>query len=159
MRGIPPNRAAACAIPADSQILTCVPAAGPTRASLRFDSMIDPVLRDEQPHPIRRAAANLNHVYRFVSEADERSPEAITLTGILMSLDRCVRQVSNATHIEDFWKEARSLVKHAETVVKLREDIQRTPQNVLLSPMKEAHDALLEAADKLTNTERLAVPF
>jgi hypothetical protein len=121
--------------------------------------MIDPVFRDEQPHPIRRAAANLNFVHRYVSEQDERSPEAITLTGILMSLDRSVRSVSSATHVEDFWKEARSLVKHAQTVVKLREDIQHTPRMVLLPSMKEAHDALLEAADKLTNSEGLAIPF
>jgi hypothetical protein len=122
--------------------------------------MIDPVLRDEQPHPIRRAAANLNSVHRFMSAIDERSPAAITLTGILMSLDRTVRSVTAATHIEDFWKEARSLVKHAQTVVTLREEIEHAARrNVLLSPMKEAHDALLEAANKLTNTERLALPF
>jgi hypothetical protein len=121
--------------------------------------MIDPVLRDEQPHPIRRAAANLHSVHRFVSALDEHSPEAITLTGILMSLDRTVRSVTAATHIEDFWKEARSLVKHAETVKKLREGIAQARRKVLLSPMREAHDALLEAATRLTNTERLALPF
>ena len=42
--------------------------------------MIDPVLADEQPHPIRRAAANLNYAHRFVCTLDESAPEAITLS-------------------------------------------------------------------------------
>jgi len=121
--------------------------------------MNDPVRRDEQPHPIRRAAANLNQVHRHVSEQDDRSPEAMTLTGILMSLDRTVRLVSNATHVEDFWTEARALLKHADTVVKLREVISGTRQRMLLPSIREAHDALLEAADRLAKTDKLAVPF
>jgi len=123
--------------------------------------MIDPVLRDEQPHPIRRAAANLNHVHRFVREVDERSPEAMTLSGILMSLDRSVRDVSAATHVEDFLKEARSLVKHAQTVDRLREDFQHPPRKMLQSAMamREAHDALLDAADQLNKTKDLTAPF
>jgi hypothetical protein len=142
-----------------SQILTLPPAADATPVQLRSRPMINPVFSDEQPHPIRRAAANLNSVQRSMSALDEHSPEAITLTGILMSLDRSVRSVSSATHIEEFWKEARSLVKHAETVVKLCEEMMQPRRKVLLSRMNEAHDALLEAASKLTKTERLALPF
>jgi hypothetical protein len=124
-----------------------------------LDFMIDPVLREEQPHPLRRAAANLGHIHRCVSETDARSPEALTVAGILMSLDGSVRSLSGATRIEDFWKEAHALAKHAQTVERLREEIKDTPQRVLRSLMKEAHDALLEAAEKLTNSVALTVPF
>jgi hypothetical protein len=119
--------------------------------------MIDPVLFDEQPHPIRRAAANLNHAHRFVCSLDEGAPEAITLSGLVASLDRCVRSLAAANHIEDLWVEARSLVKHAETIVKLRETAVQSKRNALIPPMNAAHDALLEAADRLTNAQHFAI--
>jgi hypothetical protein len=121
--------------------------------------MIDPVLSEEQPHPIRRAAANLSNVHRRVIETDADSHEALTVAGILMSLDGSVRSLSVATHIEDYWKEARALLKHAQTVDTLRKAIKFTPQRALVSSMKEAHDALIEAAEKLANSETLTVPF
>ena len=121
--------------------------------------MLEPIDREEQPHPIRRAAANLHEVQRYVSEQDALGADLATLDGILMSLDRSVRAVGAATHVEDFWTEARGLVKHAQTVVKLREKIEPEARQVLLPPMQAAHDALLEAADLLTNTDELAAPF
>jgi len=122
--------------------------------------MIDPVLKEEQPHPIRRAAANLGCVHRSVSATDARSPEALTIAGILMSLDASVRSLSAATRIEDLRMEAQGLVRHAQTVDRLREEIRRAPpQRILMSSMHEAHDALLEAAATLTKTETLALPF
>ena len=121
--------------------------------------MIEPVLSEEQPHPIRRAAANLGYVHRHVSELDARSPEALTVAGILMSLDGSVRSLSAATRVEDFRKEANALVKHAQTVDRMRDEIKHTPQRALMPSMKAAHDALLEAAEKLTNSETLTVPF
>jgi hypothetical protein len=119
--------------------------------------MIDPILADEQPHPIRRAAANLNHAHRFLCSLDEGAPEAMTLSGLVASLDRCVRSLAAANHIEDLWVEARSLVKHAETIVKLRESASQSRRGVLIPPMNAAHDALLEAADRLTNAQHIAI--
>lgn len=121
--------------------------------------MIDPVLRDEQPNPIRRAAANLHYVHRYVTEVDDHSTDALTITGIMMSLDRCVRSLSKAAHVEDLWLEARGLVKNAETIQQLRKSATGTRHQALIPPMNAAHDALLEAADKLTNTQTIAVPF
>jgi hypothetical protein len=119
--------------------------------------MIDPVLPDEQPHPIRRAAANLNYAHRFVCSQDEAAPEAITLSGLVASLDRCVRSLAAANHIEDLWVEARGLVKHAETIVTLREAATRSRRNALIPTMNAAHDALLEAADRLTNAQHITI--
>jgi hypothetical protein len=119
--------------------------------------MIDPVLRDEQPNPLRRAAANLTYAHRFVSASDDSAPEAITLSGLVASLDRCVRSLAAANHIEDLWVEARGLVKHAETIVKLRESATGTYRKVIIPPMNAAHDALLEAADRLTNAQSIAI--
>lgn len=119
--------------------------------------MIAPVLPDEQPHPIRRAAANLNYAHRFVCSLDAGASEAITLSGLLASLDRCVRSLAAANHIEDLWVEARSLVKHAETIGRLRETAARTRRSALIPPMNAAHDALLEAADRLTNAQSIAI--
>jgi hypothetical protein len=121
--------------------------------------MIDPVLRDEQPHPIRRAAANLHYAHRFVTSLDESAPEAITLSGLVASLDRCVRSLAAANHIEDLWVEARGLVKHAETLVQLREAAAKSRRNALIPTMNAAHDALLEAADRLTNAKHIAMRF
>jgi hypothetical protein len=120
--------------------------------------MIDPVLADEQPDPIRRAAANLNHAHRFLCSLDDGAPEAMTLSGLVASLDRCVRSLAAANHIEDLWVEARGLVKHAETVVKLRETAaQSRGRRGLVPSMNAAHDALLEAADRLTNAKDVAI--
>ncbi|MBC8025916.1 MAG: hypothetical protein H7Y89_07990 [Steroidobacteraceae bacterium] len=119
--------------------------------------MIEPVLHDEQPHPIRRAAANLSYAHRFVSSLDEGAPEAITLSGLVASLDRCVRSLAKANHIEDLWVEARGLLKHAETIVKLRETATKSRRNALIPTMNAAHDALLEAAETLTNAKNIAI--
>ena len=119
--------------------------------------MIDPVLPDEQPHPIRRAAANLSYAHHFVVRLDEGAPEALTLSGLVASLDRCVRSLAAANHIEDLWVEARGLVKHAETLVKLRETAVGTPKMAVIAPVNAAHDALLEAADRLTNAQHIAM--
>jgi hypothetical protein len=54
--------------------------------------------------------------------------------------------------------EARGLVKHAETVVKLRETAaQSRGRRGLVPSMNAAHDALLEAADRLTNAKDVAI--
>jgi hypothetical protein len=120
--------------------------------------MLDPVLDDEQPHPIRRAAANLTHAHRYVRDRDERCAEAITLAGIVTALDQSIRALGTATHVEDLWTQARALMKHAETVMNLR-DHAAAPRKVLMPAMNAAHDALLEAADKLASTDRLTLPF
>jgi hypothetical protein len=119
--------------------------------------MIDPVLADEQPDPIRRAAANLNHAHRFLASLDDGAPEAMTLSGLVASLDRCVRSVAVANDIEEWRSEARGLVKHAETIQKMRESAsQSRGRRALVPSMDAAHDALLEAANRLTNAKDLA---
>lgn len=119
--------------------------------------MIDPILRDEQPDPIRRAAANLNHAHRFLSSLDDGAPEAMTLSGLVASLDRCVRSVAVANDIEEWRREAQSLVKHAETIQKMRESAsQSRGRRTLVPSMDAAHAALLEAADRLTNAKDVA---
>jgi hypothetical protein len=121
--------------------------------------MIDPVSAEEQPHPIRRAAANLGHVYRYVSEQDEHAPEAITLSGILMSLDRSIRNITAASVEADIRTEARLLAKHADTIDRMREAIGHTPRKAAQLSMREAHDALIEAAQELENTQLPFLPF
>jgi hypothetical protein len=122
-------------------------------------SMIEPVGPDEQPHPIRRAAANLSLVHRYVCEQDDRAPEAITLSGILMALDRSVRNISNAAVQADLGSEARLLAKHADTVDRMREEISHTPRKSAQGAMREAHDALIEAARKLEKAQPPFSPF
>ena len=121
--------------------------------------MIEPVGPEEQPHPIRRAAANLSHVYRYVCEQDDRAPEAITLSGILMSLDRSIRTIAGASIEADIKIEARLLAKHADTVDQMREAIGHTPRKAAQLSMREAHDALIEAAIKLENVKLPFLPF
>jgi hypothetical protein len=121
--------------------------------------MIDPVSSDEQPHPIRRAAANLGHVYRYVREQDDHAPEAITLSGILMSLDRSIRNITDASVEADILTEARLLAKHADTIDRMREEIGHTPRKAAQMSMREAHDALIEAAKKLENAKLPFLPF
>ena len=68
-----------------------------------------------------------------------------------------MRSLAAANHIEDLWVEARGLVKHAETLVKLRETAAGTRKRALIPPMNAAHDALLEAADRLTNAQSISI--
>jgi hypothetical protein len=121
--------------------------------------MIEPVGAEEQPHPIRRAAANLGQVYRYVSDQDEHAPEAMTLGGILMSLDRCIRNLTNASLEADILSEARTLAKHADTVDRMREEIGQTPRRAAQLSMREAHGALIEAAKKLESAKLPFLPF
>lgn len=121
--------------------------------------MIDPVGREEQPHPIRRAAANLGYAYRYVCEQDDRAPEAMTLSGILMSLDRSIRNITAASVEADIRDEARLLAKHAETIDRMREEISHTPRKAAQLSMREAHDALVEAATQLDKAKLPFLPF
>lgn len=116
--------------------------------------MIDPILRNEQPHPIRRAAANLTCVHRYVSEHDGQSPEAITLSGLLVALDRSVRAIENSGKALDVESECRWLAKHADTVDRMREQIGNTPRRGATLPMREAHDALIEASQMLARAPK-----
>jgi hypothetical protein len=121
--------------------------------------MIEPVGAEEQPHPIRRAAANLGQVYRYVNDQDEHAPEAMTLSGILMSLDRCIRNLTGASLEADIRSEARQLAKHADTIDRMREEIGHTPRKAAQLSMREAHDALIEAAKKLETAKLPFLPF
>lgn len=119
--------------------------------------MIDPILRTEQPHPIRRAAANLSCVHRYVCEFDEYSPEAITLSGLLVALDRSVRTIENSGPSLDVESERRWLAKHADTIDRMREQIGNTPRRAAQLSMREAHDALIEASQMLARAPKGAV--
>jgi hypothetical protein len=116
--------------------------------------MIDPILRAEQPHPIRRAAANLTCVHRYVCEFDDNSPEALTLSGLLVALDRSVRAIENAGGALDVESECRWLAKHADTVDRMREQIGNTPRRAAQLSMREAHDALIEATKLLARAPK-----